>query len=203
MVATACVSASHVQLYRAKVGTPEFVQVPAARFLMVDGHGDPESSKEFAQAVQALYAGAYTIKFALYKEGAPDERIAPLEGLWWGGEAADFAPSSKGGWHWTMMIRVPDAATDRLIAGALVGATSKRPDLALDRVRCEQFAEGLAAQVMHVGPYAEEGPAIAALHRYIAEHGYRRVGRHHEIYFGDPRRADPAQLKTLLRQPAV
>ncbi len=203
MVATACVSASHVQLYRAKVGAAEFVQVPAARFLMVDGHGDPESSTEVTQAVQALYAAAYTINFALHKEGAPDERIAPLEGLWWGGEPADFAPSSKEGWHWRMMIRVPDAATDRLIAGALAGAASKRPDLALDRVRCEQFAEGLAAQVMHVGPYAEEGPAIAALHRYIAEHGYRRVGRHHEIYFGDPRRANPTQLKTLLRQPAV
>jgi hypothetical protein len=28
-----------------------------------------------------------------------------------------------------------------------------------------------------------------------------RNGHHHEIYMGDPRRADPEKLKTILRQP--
>jgi hypothetical protein len=196
------VPATHVQLYRAKVGAPEFVEVPAARFLMIDGHGNPNTSAAFAKAVQTLYSGAYTIKFALKKASGPDERVAPLEGLWWGGEAVDFAASSKDDWDWTLMIRIPDVATDELVAGALASAAAKKPELAFDRVRVEQFAEGLAAQVMYVGPYAEEGPTIAELHTFIAEHGYRRAGKHHEIYLGDPRRADPARLKTVLRQPA-
>jgi hypothetical protein len=197
------VPASHVELYRAKVGAPEFVEVPAARFLMIDGHGNPNTSSAFAQAVQTLYSGAYTIKFALKKAGGPDERVAPLEGLWWGGEAVDFAASSKDDWDWTMMIRIPDAATDELVAGARASAAAKKSDLAFARARVEHFAEGLAAQVMYVGPYAEEGPTIAALHTFIAEHGHRRAGKHHEIYLGDPRHADPGRLKTVLRQPAA
>ncbi len=196
------VPASHVELYRAKVDAPEFVEVPAARFLMIDGHGNPNTSSAFEQAIQTLYSGAYTIKFALKKAGGPDERVAPLEGLWWGGEAVDFAASSKDDWDWTLMIRIPDTATDELVAGALASAAAKKPDLAFDRARVEQFAEGLAAQVMYVGPYAEEGPTIAALHKFITERGHRRAGKHHEIYLGDPRRADPARLKTVLRQPA-
>jgi hypothetical protein len=196
------VPATHWQLYRAKVGVPELVEVPVARFLMIDGHGNPNMSSTFAETVQTLYSGAYAIKFALKKAGGPDERVAPVEGLWWGSEAVDFAASSKDDWNWTMMIRIPDAATDELVASALTNAAAKKPDLAFDRVRVEQFAEGLAAQVMYVGPYAEEGPTIAALHAFVAEHGYRRAGKHHEIYLGDPRRADPARLKTVLRQPA-
>ena len=101
------VPAAHVHLFRAKVGIPELVEVPAARFLMVDGHGDPNTSSAFAQTVQTLYSGAYAVKFALKKAGGPDERVAPLEGLWWGGEAVDFAASSKDEWDWTMMIRIP------------------------------------------------------------------------------------------------
>ena len=195
------VPVSHPELYRAKVGAPEFVEVPSARFLMIDGHGNPNRSATFAEAIQTLFSSAYTIKFALKKAGGPDERVAPLEGLWWAGEAVDFAASSKDDWDWTLMIRIPDAATDELVADALTSVAAKKPDLDVGRVRVEHFAEGLAAQVMYVGPYAEEGPTIAALHTFIAQHGHRRAGKHHEIYLGDPRRADPTRLKTLLRQP--
>jgi hypothetical protein len=68
-------------------------------------------------------------------------------------------------------------------------------------VRLERFAEGQAAQVMHVGPYAEEAPTIARLHEFVAEQGYELRGRHHEIYLGDPRRTAPERLKTVLRHP--
>jgi hypothetical protein len=36
---------------------------------------------------------------------------------------------------------------------------------------------------------------------FAAEHGYQMTGKHHEIYLGDPRRTDPARLKTVLRHP--
>lgn len=194
-------SRTHEQLYRARVGTPEIVEVPPARFLMFDGHGDPNTSPEYAEAIQALYSAAYTLKFALKKAGSATERVAPLEGLWCGAEAVDFADSSKSEWDWTMMIRVPEGARDEQVADALTTAAAKKPDVPIDRLRVEPYAEGLAAQVMYVGPYAEEGPTIKALHDFIADHGHRLSGKHHEIYLGDPRRTDPSKLRTLLRQP--
>jgi hypothetical protein len=203
MAGVTATTRTHEQLYRAKVGAPEMVEVPPARFLMLDGHGDPNTSGVYAQAIQALYSAAYAIKFALKKAGGPDERVAPLEGLWWGAEGVDFAVSSKGEWDWTMLIRVPEAASDELVADALASAAVKKPGVPIERIRVEQYAEGLAAQVMHLGPYAQEGPTIKALHEFIAEHGYQRAGKHHEIYIGDPRRAAPAKLKTVLRQPVA
>src|SRR4051794_11685466 len=56
------------------------------------------------------------------------------------------------------------------------------------------YAEGLVAQIMHIGPYAAEGPTIERLHRFIADHGYRCAGKHHEIYLGDPRKTAPERL---------
>jgi hypothetical protein len=63
------------------------------------------------------------------------------------------------------------------------------------------LAEGDVAQVLHLGSYAEERPTIERLHAAIADAGLRPRGRHHEIYLGDPRRGDPARVRTLLRQP--
>jgi hypothetical protein len=54
---------------------------------------------------------------------------------------------------------------------------------------------------MYVGPYSEERPTIEKLHAFIAANGLRRRGHHHEIYLGDPRRAAPEKLKTIIRQP--
>lgn len=194
---------THEQLYQAKVGRPEIVDVPAADFVMIDGHGDPNTSSDYALAIQALYSAAYGLKFALKKAGAGDERVAPLEGLWSGAEDVDFAAGSKADWDWTMMIRLPAAAVGALIEHALGAAAHKKPELPIGRLRVERFHEGLAAQVMHLGPYAAEAPTIRALHAFIAERGYQRRGKHHEIYLGDPRRAAPERLRTVIRQPVT
>ena len=58
-----------------------------------------------------------------------------------------------------------------------------------------------AAQVLHRGPYSAEAPTIELLHRFIEEAGYRRRGLHHEIYLSDPRRVEPANVRTIIRQP--
>lgn len=194
---------THEQLYQAKVGRPEIVDVPAADFVMIDGHGDPNTSPDYALAIQALYSAAYGLKFALKKAGAGDERVAPLEGLWSGAEAVDFAAGSKDDWDWTMMIRLPAAAVGALIEDALGATARKKPELPIGLLRVERFHEALAAQVMHVGPYAAEAPTIRALHAFIADRGYQRRGRHHEIYLGDPRRAAPERLRTVVRQPVA
>ncbi|HEX4821277.1 MAG TPA: GyrI-like domain-containing protein [Acidimicrobiales bacterium] len=194
-------ASAHGQLYRARPSAPELVDVPEATFLMIDGHGDPNTSERFALGVQALYSAAYTIKFALKKATGRNERVAPLEGLWWGAEAENFAAATKDAWSWTLMIRLPDGVPPDLVADSLNAAAAKKPGIPLGEVRVERFAEGRAAQVMHLGPYAEEQPTIAALHKFIDEQNCRLRGKHHEIYLGDPRRAAPAKLKTLIRQP--
>jgi hypothetical protein len=198
-MATPATTGSHEDLYRAK-RTPQTVDVPPARFLMIDGQGDPNTAPRYAAALQTLYTVAYTLKFAIKKAGGPDERVPPLEGLWWGAEDVDFAAGSKDTWHWTLMMRVPEAA-DALIEDARATAAAKRPDLPIGELRLEPFDEGRAAQVLHVGPYSAEGATVLALHAFIAEQGHERTGKHHEIYLGDPRRAAPEKLRTVLRQP--
>lgn len=193
-------SSSHEQLYRAK-RSPEMVEVPPASFLAIDGTGDPNTSTRCAACVAALYAAAYAIKFAVKKAGGPDEKVAPLEGLWWGAEEAAFSPETKGSWSWTMMIRLPEAAGAELVAATLAATASKKPDVPIGELRVDRFAEGRAAQVMHLGPYAEEGPTIARLHAFVADQGVRPAGKHHEIYLGDPRRTRPDRLRTIIRQP--
>ena len=180
---------------------PAIVEVPEFTFLMVDGHGDPNVAPGYQQAVEALFAVSYTLKFAL-KRGPQqlDYRVMPLEGLWWAPDMSTFTTGDKSAWDWTMMVRQPSDVDSARVEDARAAATRRRELPAADLVRLERFAEGKAAQVMHIGPYSTEGPAIERLHAFIAEQGCELVGKHHEIYLGDPRRAAPDRLKTVLRQ---
>jgi hypothetical protein len=190
-------------LYTAK-RVPAFVDVPELPMLMIDGHGDPNTAPAYADAVQALYSVAYTIRFALKRRAdAVDAPVMPLEGLWWTPDMATFSTDEKSQWNWTMMIVVPEQVTAPVVEDARAAAARKRPLAPLDRVRLERFAEGRCAQVLHVGPYSTEGPTVAALHAFIADHGGTLSGRHHEIYLGDPRRAAPEKLRTIVRQPVA
>jgi hypothetical protein len=191
------------RLYRART-TPELVRVPRLRFLCLDGRGDPNTSPEYAAAVQALYAVSYAARFRLKREGGPVFRVSPLEGLWWADDFGAFAAGDKAAWSWTMLIRQPDAVTDEL-ADRLVDEVAAAKSLpAVRGLRLTDFEEGPAAQVLHVGPYAAEGPTIARLHEFLRERGLTPDGhlhKHHEIYLGDPRRAAPDKLRTIIRQP--
>ncbi|HEX7610572.1 MAG TPA: GyrI-like domain-containing protein [Solirubrobacteraceae bacterium] len=181
---------------------PELVDVPELAFIMIDGHGDPNTSPAYTQAVEALYTVAYTAKFALARGADPfDFAVMPLEGLWWVPDMTRFASTEKSDWDWTMMIMQPDRVSGDVFADARAAAAEKKSLEAIARVRLERFAEGRAAQVMHVGPYGAEGPTIAGLHAFIAEQGCAPAGKHHEIYLSDPRRAAPEKLKTIVRQP--
>lgn len=167
---------------------------------MVDGHGDPNRTPAYKQALESLYSTAYAIKFACKAEGR-DFVVAPLEGLWSAASPESFTARRKDEWDWTMMIMVPDfvdapkfqAARDK--ARAKLGALS-------DCLRLESLEEGHCLQALHVGSYDEEGPLLAQLHDEIMPAGgYTFAGPHHEIYLGDPRKAPPSKLKTILRQP--
>jgi hypothetical protein len=187
------------ELYTAKPA-PAMVEVPELAFLMVDGHGDPNTSQAYGEAVSALYSVSYAARFALKRAGVLDYGVMPLEGLWWVPDMSTFSIADKAAWDWTAMILQPDPVTLEVFEQARAKAAKKALP-ALDRVRLERFAEGPAAQVMHRGPYSAEGPTIAALHAFIAEQGHERAGKHHEIYLSDPTRSAPEKMKTIIRQP--
>lgn len=178
-----------------------FLDVPPLRILRVDGRGDPNvADGEFQQAMAALFPLVYTLKFSLKRGRGLDVPVGPVEALWW--DAADGpAPGALGDQPWALFIALPDAASDDDVRATFAAVRAKRAPAALDRVRFEPFAEGRVAQVLHVGPYAAEAPTIGRLHDAITAAGLTARGRHHEIYLGDPRRAAPERLRTIVRQP--
>lgn len=188
-------------LYQASAKAVEQVEVPPLKYLMADGEGDPNASQAYAQAVEALFAVSYAAKF-MVKKGpqALDYSVMPLEGLWWADDMAVFAGNDKTKWKWTMMILQPAFVADDIIDAALAEVRSKKKLPGIDRLRLESFSEGLCAQILHVGPFCEEGPTIERLHEYIDSRS-SRTGKHHEIYLSDIRRADPKNWKTIIRQP--
>jgi hypothetical protein len=170
---------------------------------MVDGAG-PAGGEAFEARMPGLYAIAYGLRSALKRRGLIG-KVGPLEGLWWHAEGATdldaILSGDRGAWRWTLMIVVPDDATDEEVEEQLVGGRTKVGAGIAPPLRVERFDEGDVAQVLHVGPYAEERPSIERLHAGIVEAGLRPRGKHHELYLGDPRRSAPERLRTILRQP--
>ena len=195
----------HKPLYAPSAKHPVIVEVLDLSFIMVDGRGDPNTSEQYQEALGALYGIAYALKFTRKKADAErDFKVAPLEGLWWAdSERPDMQQlqATRDAWNWTMMIALPDDVTAAEVAAAAEAAARKRPSPAIGLARLERLEEGLAAQIMHVGPYSAEPPTIERLHAFVAEQGYELRGRHHEIYLNDPRRTAPERLKTVIRHP--
>ena len=186
-------------LYLPKAKEFAIVDVPPMQFLMIDCHGDPNKSPEFQDMMSALYTMAYSLKFAVKPQGT-DFAVPPPEALWWM-EGVEFDSRDKSKWDWTLMIMVPDVVTPELFERMRAEAQRKKGLPMLAKVRLETYHEGLSAQILYFGPYADEGPTITAMHQFIAEQGYVLNGKHHEIYLGDPRKAAPEKLKTVIRQP--
>jgi hypothetical protein len=182
---------------------PVLVKVPAMKYLMVDGKGDPAKSPDFREAIGALYGLAYTMKFMLKDRGVTASVPMPLEGLFWADDMSAFMKARRGEWQWTLMLLQPAAVTAALLKEARARLEKKRKGAMLPPVRLARFAEGTCAQVLHLGPYVEERPTIRRLHRFIEERGFALTGRHHEIYLSQPGRGNPAKMKTVIRQPVA
>jgi hypothetical protein len=188
------------QLYQPSAKEVVEVDVPAFRFLMIDGRGDPNTAPAYAEAIEALFAASYAAKFMIKKgPQAIDYAVMPLEGLWWADDPTVFARGDKSEWQWTMMILQPDFVADDVVHAA-VDAAARKGLPAASRLRLETFCEGRSAQVLHIGPFADEGPTIVRVHDFVDARSARR-GKHHEIYLSDIRRAAPAKWRTIIRQP--
>lgn len=179
------------------------VTVPPLRYLMIDGRGDPNTSPAYARAVAALFSVSYTAKFALKRSAAAiDYAVMPLEGLWWADDLSAFAAGDKANWQWTMMIHQPSCVPEGIIWDAIAEVGRKKKLPAVSELRLEELDEGRCAQILHVGPFSEEGPTIERLHHFIDSRS-GKTGKHHEIYLSDVRRADPRKWRTILRQPML
>ena len=171
---------------------------------MADGRGDPNGSVRFQEVTAALYSAAYGVKFESKGIGK-DYTVMGLEGLWWSDDPSVFALDRRGQWRWTLMIMQPEWITADMVERALESAEKrgKVKPTAADEVRLETLEEGESAQILHVGPFANEGPTIERLHDFVVQRGFRLSGKHHEVYLSDPRRAEPEKMKTVIRQPVV
>jgi hypothetical protein len=190
------------ELYQPSRSEWRLVNVPDLQYLMVDGHGDPNTAVEYTQALEALYAVAYRLKFFSKKQGR-DYVVPPLEGLWWAENMDAFsAARNKSQWDWTMMIMTPDWITHPTFLQAQKGARDNKELPAARKLQLKTYREGLSVQILHLGSYDEEGPALAHLHQeWMPENGFDFNGKHHEVYLNDPRKVAPDKLKTILRQP--
>ncbi len=188
-------------LYRPTTKKIEIVDVPAMNFLMIDGKGDPNIAKEYTDAIEALYSVSYTLKFMVKSTLNVDYGVLPLEGLWWADDMIHFSTGNKDEWKWTAMIMQPEYVTKDFVDKALEEVKKKKDLAALPKMRFSNFYEGMSAQTMYIGPYADEGPTIEKIHNFIRETGHELRRKHHEIYLSDPRRSKPEKLKTIIRQP--
>lgn len=190
------------ELYQPSAKEVAIVTVPKMDFLMIDGQGEPGVSQAFLDATGALYPLAYTIKFMVKAmPDATDYVVPPLEGLWWADDMTAFGERRYDEWKWTLMIMQPPSVTKELFDKAFAQVKAKKVPAALARVRFEAYDEGKCVQIMHIGPFDQEGPTLEKAHAKVQELGKKLRLKHHEIYLSDPCRTAPERLKTVLRQP--
>ena len=188
---------------------PGIVEIPTMNFAAVRGAGDPnEEDGAYKRAIGLLYGVAFTLKMsekAGHKiEGYFSYVVPPLEGLWWQEGVCGVDYTQKEKFQWISMIRLPDLEDKKAFEWAVEEASRKKQE-DFSAVEFFTWQEGLCVQCMHIGPYDTEPETVEKMERFIAEQGYlpdfSDNRYHHEIYLGDPRRAAPGKLKTVLRHP--
>lgn len=194
-----------IETYTAPRGRFLVVKVPVMQYLMIDGHGDPNTSQAYEDALKTIYPVAYTLKFLSKKRLERDYTVMPLEALWWADAMESFTTArDKSRWDWTSMNMIPDWITEEYFDEAREAVARKGSAPALEKLRLERLDEGTSVQTLHVGPYDDEAPVLDEMHnRFIPDNSLQMVGKHHEVYLSDPRRAAPERLRTILRQPVV
>lgn len=185
---------------------PQILELKSAMYAMVDGSGDPIVSGAFELKTQVLHNLVRRLLSSVMDEGRGFE-VPPLEALWWTDDPQDFSLENRDLWKWTALIMVPDQVTRDDFDRARSNMSQGRNDEILSALRLGSLEEGLVAQMLHVGPYSDEGRTVKALEEFIASKGYRSRGKHHEIYLGNPRRVAPVahvapeRLRTIIRRP--
>ena len=188
---------------------PSILTVPPMRFIAVRGEGDPnEPEGAYQHALNLLYGMAYTLKMSCrtdYKiDGYFEYAVPPLEGFWRQEGVRGVNYARKADFRWLSVIRLPDFIQEKDFRWAVATATQKKK-LDFSPVQLLTIDEGVCVQCMHLGPYDTEPVTVERMHRFLEEQGYAPdfsdSRLHHEIYLSDPRRCEPAKLKTVIRHP--
>lgn len=196
------------ELYQPKTA-PALVHMPKMNYLAVRGKGDPnDPDGEYARSIPLLYGVAYTLKMSPRAghviDGFFDYTVPPLEGFWWQPGLAGVDYANKAGFQFLSLLRLPDFVTRADFDWAVESATAKKK-MDLSPVEFFPYDEGLCVQCMHLGPYDAEPQTAAKMHDFMRRQGYALditdTRYHHEIYLSEPRKCDPARLKTVLRHP--
>ncbi|MDR2719912.1 MAG: GyrI-like domain-containing protein [Nitrososphaerota archaeon] len=187
-------------LYNPSAKMVNVIDVPAMNFLIINGKGAP-TSPQYQQAIETLFTVSYTLKFMVKKAKNIDYGVMPLESLWWLDNMKEFATTPPNEWRWTNMIMQPPYIQERYVKTAIEQVIKKKELSAIDKITFDNFHEGISAQILYHGPYAEERPTITKIHEYIHKSGHELRGKHHEIYLNDPSITAPENLKTIIRQP--
>ncbi len=184
--------------------TPSVIDVCEMKFIKIQGKGSP-GGDEYQNSIAALYSLSYTIKMKNKLNHAYFEYVVPpLEGLWWS-DGLMFDDGKKENFQWVSMIRQPEFVDADMFRKALDECKTKKIDIDFSKAVFETFKEGLCVQVMHTGPYSEEKRSLEKMTDFIEKNGLTDLTgpqhKHHEIYISDPRKTDPAKLKTVIRNP--
>lgn len=192
------------KVYKAEYVTPKkpvLLDIPKAVYLAISGKGAP-GGDDFEKRVGALYAMAYTVKMTRKFDGRQDYTIGKLEALWWAGDgSACFTSFPKEEWQWKLLIRTPDFVEAGELEKAVAVLLKRQKPVEVEDVKLETITEGCCVQMLHVGPYEQEGVTGTAMLAFAQSQGFVPRGPHHDIYISDPRRVPPEKLKTILRQP--
>ncbi|OFX17105.1 MAG: hypothetical protein A2033_13605 [Bacteroidetes bacterium GWA2_31_9] len=194
-------------LYNASTKKVEIIDVPELRYIVFDGQGDPNSSIEFQEKIEAMYSIVYTLKFMLKfaKEkpaGYFDYVVPPFESLWWM-DNMEIDSKQPDKWKWSLMIMITDYIDDKLIQKAIVEIQKKKDNKWLNSFRIEKIKAHQGVKIMHIGPYNEVETSILQLNDFIEKNNLKIIGKHHETYLSDPRRVSPEKLKTIVRHQIV
>lgn len=152
---------------------PRLAIKPDQKMLVVEAKGDPNT------AGQAAFGLLFKTFFSL-----PGVQMAAPRARW---SSRDRGADAKSEWTGYYALPLPASVTG-LPAG-------------IQGVKIEVWSYGEVAEILHVGPYAAEGPTIQALHKFIADQGYVIAGLHEEEYLVGPGmgNAPPESYRTLIR----
>jgi len=157
---------------------PQILEMPSQKIAVVYMKGDP--NKVMPQFMPALYGSVYKLKFELKKKGI-EFKVDKLRARW---PNAHLVPKDE--WIGICGLPIPEDTAS---------VPQKVPDIV---VKIEQWDYGTVAQILHIGPYSEEGATVERLHKFIADSGYEIAGVHEEEYLTSP---DAKVQKTIIRYP--
>ena len=162
--------------------TPELVDVPSQKFIMIQGAGNPNEA-DFSDRISTLYSLAYSIKilFKFMMKNESDDKITdftvyPLEGIW---EKTDEDGLDKDKLKYTLMIKQPDFITQEIFLNALENIQKKKPSVLYNKVSFGCIDGGKAIQILHIVSYDTEPASCEKMDKLTKELGVFRCSDSH------------------------